>query len=185
MQKPLKASCRQNVRYKGSRRPDEISMCLEYIKKIECCLPSSIAIQKFSARKREKNLFRLPRPQKNFMEVPNIVFDEVIPRITNLSALKCYLLIIRKTWGYSKTGDWISISQLIILTGLSKPSVITGMAWLESEGYLWSAQFGKLGNIKKMYFLCSEETEEVEQMYKTNMISSEKLYEIMMEERKS
>jgi len=119
------------------------------------------------------------------MEVPNIVFDELIPRISNLSALKCYLLMLRKCWGFSKTGDWISISQLTKLTLLSKPSVITGMKWLEEEGYLWSAQFGDLGNIKKMYFLCSEETEEVENMYKTGMISAEKLYEIMMEEREN
>ncbi|HEY8889433.1 MAG TPA: hypothetical protein VIM70_04210 [Clostridium sp.] len=129
-------------------------------------------------------MFRLPKPQKNYMEVPNIVFDELIPRITNLSALKCYLIMIRKCWGFSKTGDWISISQLTKLTLLSKPSVITGMKWLEDEGYLWSAKLGKLGNMKKMYFLCSEETEEVENMHKTGMISAEKLYEIMMEERK-
>jgi len=129
-------------------------------------------------------MFRLPRPQKNFMEVPNIVFDELIPRISNLSALKCYLLMIRKTWGWGKTGDYISISQLISSTGLSKQSVISGMKWLDDNGYIWTSKSGSLGKIKKLYFLCSEETEEIEKMVKEGIISGEKLFEIMMEERK-
>ena len=130
-------------------------------------------------------MFRLPKPQKNFMEVPNIVFDELIPRISNFSALKCYLLMLRKCWGFSKTGDWISISQLIKLTGLSRQSCINGMNWLEENGYIWTVKAGKVGVEKKMYFLCSEETEEQEQMFKEGMLSADKLYEIMMEERKS
>jgi len=119
------------------------------------------------------------------MEVPNIVFDELIPRISNFSALKCYLLMLRKCWGFSKTGDWISISQLIKLTGLSRQSCINGMNWLEENGYIWTVKAGKVGVEKKMYFLCSEETEEQEQMFKEGMLSADKLYEIMMEERKS
>ena len=130
-------------------------------------------------------MFRLPKPQKNFMEVPNIVFDELIPRIDNFSALKCYLLMLRKCWGFSKTGDWISISQLIKLTGLSRQSCINGMNWLEENGYIWTVKAGKIGAEKKMYFLCSEETEKQEQMFKEGMLSADKLYEIMMEERKS
>ena len=130
-------------------------------------------------------MFRLPKPQKNYMEVPNIVFDELIPRISNLSALKCYLLMLRKCWGFSKIGDWISISQLIKLTGLSRQSCITGMKWLEDNGLIWSSRSGINGSIKIMYFLCSEETEEIENMVKEGMLSADKLYEMMMEERKS
>ena len=124
-------------------------------------------------------MFRLPKPQKNFMEVPNIVFDELIPRISNLSALKCYLLMLRKCWGFSKIGDWISISQLIKLTGLSRQSCISGMKWLEDNGLIWLSKSGVNGS------MCSEETEEIENMVKEGMISADKLYEMMMEERKS
>ena len=130
-------------------------------------------------------MFRLPKPQKNFMEVPNVVFDELIPRISNFSALKVYLLMIRKTWGFSKTGDWISISQLIKLTGLSRQSCINGLNWLEENGYVWTASAGVNGNIKKMIFLCSEDTEIIEQSFKEGIISADKLYEKMMEERES
>ncbi|MDD4188282.1 MAG: replication protein [Bacilli bacterium] len=128
-------------------------------------------------------MFRLPKPQKNFTEVPNVVFDKLIPRISNFSALKCYLLMIRKTWGFSKSGDWISISQLIKLTGLSRQSCINGMNWLEENGYIWTCKSGKVGAERKMYFLCSEETEEVEQLFKEGIISADKLYKMMMEER--
>ena len=129
-------------------------------------------------------MFRLPRPQKNYTEIPNVVFDELFPRISNFAALKCYLLMIRKTWGFAKTGDYISISQLIKLTGLSRQSCITGMKWLEDNGYIWTSTTGENGAMKKMYFLCSEETEEIEIMVKGGIISADKLFKMMMEERK-
>jgi len=119
------------------------------------------------------------------MEVPNIVFDELIPRITNLSALKVYLLMLRKCWGFSKTGDYISVSQLISLTKLSRQSCITGVKWLEDNGFIWTASSGINGSAKRMIFLCSEESEHVEQSFKQGVVSADKLFEIMMEERKS
>jgi len=128
-------------------------------------------------------MFRLPRPQRNYLEVPNVVFDEIIPNITNLSALKCYLILIRKTWGWEKIGDWLALSQLIKLTKLSKHSVIDGMRWLESKGYIWIAKAGIPGNEKVMYFLCSEETEHLEQSVKQGVLTTDTLYNIMMKER--
>lgn len=128
-------------------------------------------------------MFRLPRPQRNYTEVPNIVFDELIPDITNLAALKCYLILIRKTWGWEKVGDWLSLSQLISLTKLSRPSVIAGMHWLDEHGYIWIAKAGNPGKEKMMYFLCTEETEHLEQSFKEGMISADTLYDMMMKER--
>jgi len=129
-------------------------------------------------------MFRLPRPQKNYTEIPNVVFDEIFPNITNLAALKCYLILIRKTWGWSKIGDWLSLSQLIKLTGLSRPSVISGMKWLDEQGYIWIAKAGKLGSEKIMYFLCTEETEHLEQSFKQKVLTADMLYKLMMDERK-
>lgn len=128
-------------------------------------------------------MFRLPRPQKNYTEVPNVVFDEVIPKITNLAALKCYLTLIRKTWGWEKIGDWLAMSQLIKLTKLSRPSVTAGMRWLNDRGYIWTAKAGQPGDEKVMYFLCSEETEHLERSVNEGILSADTLYEIMMKER--
>ena len=124
-------------------------------------------------------MFRLPKPEKNYTEVPNVVFDELIPNITNMSALKCYLTLIRKTWGWDKIGDWLAMSQLVKLTKLSRQSVTTGMRWLEQNGYIWIAKAGKPGSEKVMYFLCSEETELLEQSVKEGVISPEKLLKSM------
>lgn len=128
-------------------------------------------------------MFRLPRPQKNYTEVPNVVFDELIPNITNMAALKCYLILIRKCWGWEKVGDWLSMSQLIKLTKLSRPSVTAGMRWLDEHGYIWTAKAGTPGYEKVMYFLCSEDTEHLERSVKEGVLSSETLYKMMMKER--
>jgi len=128
-------------------------------------------------------MFRLPRPQKNYTEIPNIVFDEIVPSITNLAALKSYLILIRKTWGWEKVGDWLSLSQLIKLTKLSRPSVIAGMRWLDERGYIWTARAGKPGKEKLMYFPCTEETEQLEKSVKEGLLSGDTLFNLMMKER--
>ena len=131
-------------------------------------------------------MFRLPRPQRNYTEVPNVVFDELLPNITNMAALKLYLCLIRKCWGWEKVGDWLSLSQLIKLTKLSRPSVIAGMRWLNKHGYIWISKAGDplRGNEKVMYFLCSEETEHIENSVKEGLLTADSLYKMMMEERK-
>ena len=129
-------------------------------------------------------MFRLPKPQKNYTEVPNIVFDLHLKNITNPSSVKCYLILIRKTWGWGKTGDWISMSQIVELTGLARSTAIIGMKWLEDNGYIWSAKAGKNGREKIMYFLCSEETELLERSVREGVIKPDTLFEKMMQERK-
>lgn len=129
-------------------------------------------------------MFRLPRPQKNYTEVPNIVFDEIIPNITNLSALKLYLTLIRKTWGFEKIGDWLSLTQLLKLTKLSsRHSVIDGMKWLENHGLVWVVKAGQPGKQKTMYFLYTEETEYLEKAFIEGSLSADAIYKMMMEER--
>jgi len=128
-------------------------------------------------------MFRLPRPQKNYTEVPNVVFDELIPGITNMAALKCYLILIRKCWGWEKVGDWLAMAQLIKLTKLSRPSVTAGMRWLDKHGYIWIARAGNPGDEKVLYFLCSEETEHLERSVKEGVLSEDTLYKMMMKGR--
>jgi len=129
-------------------------------------------------------MFRLPKPQKNYTEVPNVVFDIYIPKMTNLAAIKCYLILVRKTWGWGKIGDWLAMSQLISLTKLSKNSVLSGMKWLEENGYIWKVKAGKPGFEKVMYFLYNDDTEEMERMVAEGMLSPDKLFNEMMDERK-
>lgn len=85
----------------------------------------------------------------NFFQCPNVIVDELIQRL-NGSELKCYLVIIRKTTGWRKAQDRISISQFIQLTGLSNRSVIDACAKLESVGLV---EVKRADNGEKTYSL--------------------------------
>lgn len=63
----------------------------------------------------------------NYTQIPNVFLDEQMPKIHSLSELKVVMAVMRKTFGWQKDEDEISISQLEDLTGLSRPSVNEGV----------------------------------------------------------
>lgn len=65
-------------------------------------------------------------PESNYTQIPNVILDELMPLMSG-SEMKVTLAIARKTFGWQKRQDQISISQLMELTGLSKPSVRAGI----------------------------------------------------------
>ena len=71
----------------------------------------------------------------NFLQVPNVVIDELLPDLTG-AELKCYLVVIRKTKGWNKESDNISISQFMKATGLSNSAVIKACESLVKYGLL-------------------------------------------------
>nr|DAO04388.1 MAG TPA: replication protein O [Bacteriophage sp.] len=71
----------------------------------------------------------------NFLQVPNAVIDELLPDLTG-AELKCYLVVIRKTKGWNKESDNISISQFMKATGLSNSAVIKACESLIKYGLL-------------------------------------------------
>lgn len=79
----------------------------------------------------------------NFFQCPNILVDKFFKDLSG-SELKCYLAIIRKTTGWHKKEDRISISQFMELTGLSNRSVIDACTKLESLGLIviYKSEFG-------------------------------------------
>ncbi|QOP42494.1 replication protein [Sulfurimonas sediminis] len=58
---------------------------------------------------------------ENFTKVPNECF--YVMRFVNGSTYKIYFLIVRKTFGYNKKSDGISISQFVKETGVSQTQV--------------------------------------------------------------
>ena len=96
-----------------------------------------------------------PRPNlTGYTAVPNIFFDEVLPKINNMSELKILLAVFRKTYGWVKdidpnTGqpiykleDKISYSQFEKLTGLSSTSIATGLSRAQMDGFLEKVEQG-------------------------------------------
>ena len=55
---------------------------------------------------------------------PNSIIDELLPELSH-SELKCYLCVLRKTKGWNKEEDAISVNQFMKVTGLSNKAVIS------------------------------------------------------------
>lgn len=71
----------------------------------------------------------------NSFQVPNALVDTLMASM-GAADLKCYLTIVRKTVGWQKPSDRISITQFMKITGLSNRAVITACANLESIGLI-------------------------------------------------
>lgn len=66
---------------------------------------------------------------------PNSIIDELLCELSH-SELKCYLVVLRKTKGWNKEEDYISVSQFMKVTGLSNRSVIDACESLVERGIL-------------------------------------------------
>lgn len=71
----------------------------------------------------------------NSFQLPNSVIDELLANLTG-AELKCYLYILRKTKGWNKEEDAISVSQFMKVTGLSNRKVIDACERLVELGLL-------------------------------------------------
>lgn len=82
----------------------------------------------------------------NSFMVANAFVDEAMYKISDAS-VKIYLLIIRKTRGWAKESDALSIRQLEKLSRKSKPTVIKCLAELEKVGLIKKYHQSKYGNV--------------------------------------
>lgn len=93
-------------------------------------------------------------PRANYTQVPNVVFDEWLKEITG-AELRILLVAIRKTLGWHKASDGISISQFVKETGLSRQGVINGIKAAVERGYMHET--GTLEDGTKCYELLFED----------------------------
>lgn len=66
-----------------------------------------------------------PLPPPNYTQMPNLLIDYYAPLLSN-AGLRVVLAIARKTFGWHKKKDEISLSQLMEATGMTKASCIKG-----------------------------------------------------------
>ncbi|OCG69197.1 hypothetical protein A9G41_06560 [Gilliamella sp. Nev5-1] len=72
----------------------------------------------------------------NSFQVPNAVIDELMADMS-ANALRCYLLITRKTTGWGKTSDKISISQFMQSLGIKdKRTIYAALSELTNLGLI-------------------------------------------------
>lgn len=74
-------------------------------------------------------------PESNYCPIPNIVFDYWMSILTH-AEFKVLCAICRKTFGWRKGEDYISIKQIEILTGVSRRSIQDCIHVLENHGLI-------------------------------------------------
>lgn len=82
----------------------------------------------------------------NSFMVANAFVDEAMNKISDAS-VKIYLLIIRKTRGWTKESDALSLRQLESLSRKSRPTVIKSLTELEEVGLIKKHHQSKYGNV--------------------------------------
>ena len=70
-----------------------------------------------------------------FTMIPDVLLDQQLPELGH-AELKVLLVIMRKTYGWQKDADRISLNQLAELTGIARRSVIRATQDLERRGYI-------------------------------------------------
>lgn len=93
---------------------------------------------------------RIPAP--NYTQTPNDLFDHWLPHLGEVE-LKVLLVIMRKTFGWHKTRDRISLSQLEILTGSTQTNIGTALKGLISKGLISREVIGTIGKQQTYYEL--------------------------------
>jgi DNA-binding transcriptional ArsR family regulator len=83
----------------------------------------------------------------NSTQIPNVILDKIIPGISEADA-RCLLYICRRTYGFQKQRDRISLTQFVVGivsregevldygTGMSRPAVVEALKNLSGAGLI-------------------------------------------------
>lgn len=95
-------------------------------------------------------------PFPNYTQVPNIIMDQYLTILTGLE-LKILLIICRKTLGWHKLSDRISLSQLEKLTESSRSQIIESIKTLLEKNLIKKDIVGDKGSQQVWYELNFQE----------------------------
>lgn len=88
----------------------------------------------------------------NYTQTPNAIFDHWLP-ILGFAELKVLMAIVRKTFGWHKAVDQISLSQLEKLTGLAPKNIRKAAKSLSDRGIIIKKVIGEKGKQDTYYQL--------------------------------
>ena len=103
------------------------------------------------------NIPKMLTPPPNYTQTPNDLFDHWLPFLSE-AELKVLLVIMRKTFGWHKTHDVISISQLTHHTGMLRETVIRAAKSLQNKGVISREVTGSNGKQRTIYSLVITDT---------------------------
>src|SRR3990167_4804 len=95
----------------------------------------------------------------NYTQIPNNLFDEHMRDMTG-AEFKVMAVICRKTFGWQKKKDKISISQLKTLTGIGRSQIVESLKILEHKTHI--KQQKKIVKITEIETVTSPETGQVQ-----------------------
>ena len=95
-------------------------------------------------------MFRVPAP--NYTQAPNALFDDWLP-LLGMAELKVLMVIMRKTFGWHKIRDRISLSQLETITGLERRHISKAVKGLQEKGLILKIVEGEKGTQNTFYEL--------------------------------
>ena len=80
----------------------------------------------------------------NSFQVPNAVVDDLMRDLKDVE-FRCYISLIRKTTGWNKESDYVSVSQFMEITGKGKTAIIAAMKNLQQFGLVIEVARAKNG----------------------------------------
>ena len=86
-----------------------------------------------------------PHLEDGYIRIANELFDAVLKKLTSYRHIKVVLAILRKTYGYQKKEDDITISQLAELTGIHRNNVGAAIKELEQMRVINPVRAGSHG----------------------------------------
>lgn len=90
-----------------------------------------------------------PKVENGYTMVANELLDAIIRMAWSGSEIRIFWTIIRKTYGYQKKRDWISLSQIAEATGIAKTNVSREIKKLISKNVI--TRQGRQIGIQKDY----------------------------------
>jgi hypothetical protein len=103
----------------------------------------------------QRTLGRNSRVMPNSTQIPNFVIDRLMPTVSN-ACLAVVIFVCRKTFGWGKAEDRISLTQIEKGTGLSRPWTVKTLAKLTVCGLLLKKRSPK-GDIYQLNLNCDLE----------------------------
>ena len=95
-------------------------------------------------------LFNMASPQKENGNtgIANELFEKfLLYDFPSIGTIKVWLFIARKTYGYQKKTDILSLSQIQLGTHLSRPTITDSLKWLVKQCLLVKGQETIKGNV--------------------------------------
>ena len=99
---------------------------------------------------------KMKTPAPNFTQTPNDLFDHWLPHLGEVE-LKVLLVIMRKTFGWHRKREMISISMFQKLIGSNRNNIVNAVNNLIEKGIISKSIEGSLGTEETYYELVIDE----------------------------